>query len=129
MAQSACIKINPVNLELEIKGSEAFIEKYFGIIQNMLAGTPAKAKDQAAPKKRGPKKATAVTKPPKKEKTIKVSMTEKVIALVQQSKGGISVDKIIKKTKVAKQQAWNILSTAKKEGKISSVGRGVYAPV
>jgi len=29
---------------------------------------------------------------------------------------------------VAKQQAWNILSTAKKEGKISSAGRGMYAP-
>jgi len=92
MAQSACIKINPVNLEVEIKGSEAFIEKYFGIIQNMLAGTPAKAKGQAAPKKRGPEKAIAALKPKKKKKPKKISITDKVIALVQQSPGGISVD-------------------------------------
>jgi len=128
MAQSSRIKINPATLEVEIEGSQAFVEKYFGIIQSMLSRTPAKAKDKAAPRKRGPGKATAASKPAQKKGQKKVSMTDKVIALVQQSPGGISVDKIIKKTKVAKQQAWNILSTAKKEGRISSVSRGVYAP-
>ena len=128
MAQSSRIKINPATLEVEIEGSQAFVEKYFGIIQSMLSRTPAKAEDKAAPRKRGPGKATAAAKPAQKKGLKKVSMTDKVIALVQQSPKGISVDNIIKKTKVAKQQAWNILSTAKKEGRISSVSRGVYAP-
>ena len=82
--------------------------------------------EPAKKKKRG--KATALTKTSKKPGPKKESMTGKLIALVQQSKSGISVENIIKKTKIEKQQAWNILSTAKKDGKIKSIGRGVYAP-
>lgn len=97
MTQSARIKINPTNLEVEIEGSEAFVKKYFSIIQGMLAGTPAKVKDKAAPKKRGRKKAAATVKPAKKPGPKKISMTGKIIALVQKSSDGISVDDIVKK--------------------------------
>ena len=128
MTQSFSIKFNPQTHEIEIEGSEAFVKKYFDIVQKMLAVTPATVKDKAAPRKRRPNKATAAAKPAKKMGAKKVSMTEKIIALVQQGQGGVSVDNIIKKTKAGRQQAWNILSKAKKEGKISSVGRGVYGP-
>ncbi len=84
--------------------------------------------EQAEQKKRVRKETAAASKPVKKPGPKKVSMTGKIIAIVQKSPKGISVDAIIKKIKVSKQQAWNILSTAKKEGKISSLGRGMYAP-
>ena len=128
MTQTSRIKFNPQTHEIEIEGSEAFVKKYFAIIQKVLVGPSAKAKDKAVPKKRGPKKAAAAAKSAKMMGPKKVTMTEKVIALVQQKQGGISVKNIIKKTKAGRQQAWNILSAAKKEGKISSAGRGVYKP-
>ena len=73
-------------------------------------------------------KAAAASKPAKKPGPKKVSKTGTIIALVQNSPRGISAESIIKKTKIGQHQAWNILSKAKKEGKISSVGRGMYGP-
>jgi len=91
------------------------------------AATTAKAA-KAAPKKRGRKKAAAASKPAKKPGPKKVSMTEKIITLVQKSPKGISAASIIKKTNASKSLVWNRLLKAKKEGKIISVGRGVYGP-
>lgn len=142
MTQSSRIKFNPVTREVEIEGSEAFVKKYFGIVQNMLGGVPpapekkAAAGEKAAPKKRGRRKAAApkapktskAAKASKKPGPKKLSMTGKIIDIVQKSPQGISADAIMKKTKASKSLVWNMLSKAKKSGTVRSLGRGVYGP-
>lgn len=101
-------------------------------VREALADLKVKKKneviEQAEVNKRGRVKTAEVAKPVKKPGPKRESMTGKIIALVQKSPKGISVEAIIEKTNVSKQQAWNILSTAKKDGKISSAGRGMYGP-
>jgi len=65
MKEKSRIRFNPVTKEIEVKGSELFVKKYFNKLQAIMSGSPEKTvavKEKpktikAAPKKKSVKKA------------------------------------------------------------------------
>lgn len=56
----------------------------------------------------------------------KSSATGSVLSLIGKSEKGISIDQIMKQTKLGRQTVNGVLNRMKKVGKIKSAGRGVY---
>jgi hypothetical protein len=139
MKENSRIRFNPITKEVEVEGSESFVKTYFSKLQAMIPGSPKEAvavkekpvKVKAASKKKVEKKPKAVKSPVKKVKKSgekKVTNIDKVIALIQASTEGIKTDKLIEKTGLNKNQIWNIVNRATKEGKIKKVKMGLYGP-
>jgi hypothetical protein len=129
MKERSRVKFNPVTKEIEIEGSEKFVKTYFDKIQKLLAGSQEASKP-AEPRK---KKARSSKKAPKvarkamaKKKTKKVSKSNAVLALIQDSPEGITTTELKEKTGLADRQIWAVIANAKKAGKIRQVKRGVY---
>jgi uncharacterized membrane protein len=118
MVEKSRIKFNPETKEIEIEGTEAFVNKYFDAIQNMITGSysfeksvrrTAKNKESIARKGDG-----------------KSTNTSLVLGLIRESKGGITTPELKKKTGLADKQIWPIIYKAEKQGKIKKADRGVY---
>ena len=133
MAEKSRIRFNPVTKEIEIEGSESFVQTYFGKLQAMLSGAPekkvaikkkpkaAKAPQKKAKKIRQSKKASKVTTGTKRG-----ALSKAVLALIQSSTEGIAMAELKEKTGLKDTQIWNIITGAKKKGTIKQVKRGVY---
>lgn len=83
--------------------------------------TKAKAARRTAAK---PKKAAPNKKPVKKAK--KETASDAVLKIVTGSKGGVDNKTLAEKTGFDKKKIANIVFKLRKQGKIKSVGRGVY---
>jgi hypothetical protein len=134
MAEKSRIRFNPVTKEIEIEGSESFVQTYFGKLQAMLSGAPEKKvaikkkpkavkvpKRKPAKKIRQSKKASKVTTGTKRG-----ALSKAVLALIQSSTEGIAMAELKEKTGLKDTQIWNIITGAKKKGTIKQVKRGVY---
>jgi len=73
------------------------------------------------PRKAGPRKTTA------KKKTIKKTAVEQVVAAIGRSKKGVTTEQIRERTGFSEKKIWDAINRAKKQGKVKSVRRGVYA--
>ncbi len=88
------------------------------------AKTKPARKAPAKPKKKVAKKVVkkAVAKKP-------VTAVDTVLNIIRRSKKGISSAAIVEKTGFVPQKVHNIVYKLKKQGKIKSVGRGLYLKV
>jgi hypothetical protein len=123
MKNNSRIRFNPITKEIEVEGTEKFVEAYFNKLQQMLSGPIEKT---AAAKADPTKKANKTTKKPGKKR---VTNIDTVIGLIKVSTEGISTADLIEKTGLDKRQIWSIVDQAKRDGIIKKVKRGLYSAV
>ena len=96
---------------------------------NKAAGKKTTAKKTTA--KKAPTKAKVVKKAPAKKapapkKGVQVTATDQILKIIKQSKKGVDVSTLKKKTGFDDKKVRNIVFRAAKEGRIIKSGRGVY---
>ena len=95
--------------------------------------TPSKKKTSGKKKvaaKKAPLKKKAVKKKPVKKtaqkKAVAETASQKVYKTISNSKKGIDVPTLIKKTGFNRNKIYNAVKALKKQGKVKSIGTGVY---
>lgn len=102
-------------LKALIKATERISKK----IDKLAEAKPAKtAKAKAKPK--AAKKRVA-------RKAAKVTASDTVLKIIQKKKKGITTAEIKAKTGFKEKKIWDIVNRAKREGKVKSLGKGIYA--
>lgn len=96
------------------------MEKLLDDLEKGPASKSTKAKPKP-PRKTGPRKTAAKKKP--KNKTA----VEQVVAAIGRSKKGVTTEQIRERTGFSEKKIWDAINRAKKQGKVKSVRRGVYA--
>ena len=109
-------------MKVMAQGIEALAEKLDTIAKSRVDKVKAKPAHKAPSK---PKKSVAKKAAPKKP----VTAAETVLKIISRSKKGVSPTTISEKTGFAPKKVHNIVYKLKKEGKIKSVGRGLYLKV
>ena len=104
------------------QGIEALAEKLDTIAKSRVDKDKAKPARKAPSK---PKKPVAKKAAPKKP----VTAAETVLNIISRSKKGVSPATISEKTGFTPKKVHNIVYKLKKQGKIRSVGRGLYLKV
>jgi hypothetical protein len=146
MKKTSYLRFNPENREIELEGTEQFIKTYFDKIQQMLPQSSGEVKEEReAPKKlpvnKAKVKTNATIEVPAFKKVVRVagkkavarkakriSLIDKVVGLIQDSKTGMTTDELRDKTSLTPKQIWAITSRAVKLSKIKTTKRGVYVP-
>jgi predicted Rossmann fold nucleotide-binding protein DprA/Smf involved in DNA uptake len=92
-------------------------------------GKATKPRTKTTVKTKPVKKATKKTTPKKSAPTSKgsVSITDTVFGAIKDADSGITNASIIEKTGFTQKQIANVVLKLKKQGKIKSIGRGVFA--
>ena len=122
------IRFNPVTKEVEIEGTEAFVEAHFKKIQEMLSPPQKKVeKAPAAKPARVSKKAKkeSVTRPVKK-KLKKGDIFNSIVERIKENNKGMTVGALAKDTGFTQQQVRSVIFRAEKQGVIRRAQRGVY---
>ena len=120
------IRYNPQTREVEIEGSEEFVEKHFKQIQGLFAtlketaDEPARAKGKAG---RVPSKQKPATG------RIRGKIFTAVIDAIKASSHGMSTPDLMKVTDYSQQQVRSVIFKAAKTGIIRTARRGVYVAV
>jgi predicted Rossmann fold nucleotide-binding protein DprA/Smf involved in DNA uptake len=107
---------------LSYQGIEALAKK-LDVITKARFDEKAKAK----PARKAPEPKRSVAKKAARKKPITAAAT--VLKIINRSKKGVSPATISEKTGFAPKKVHNIVYKLKKEGKIRSVGRGLYLKV
>ncbi|MBW2642130.1 MAG: hypothetical protein JRC89_01880 [Deltaproteobacteria bacterium] len=107
-------------MKVMAQGIEALAEKLDAIAKSRVDEKP-KRKAKAKPARKAPKPKKAV---PKKEKP--ATAVDTVLRIVNRSKKGVDTNTLVKKTGYDKKKIANLVYKLKKQGKIKSVGKGVY---
>lgn len=97
------------------------VEKMEKLLDEIEKDTSTKRTKTKPPKKPGPRKTTA------KKKPIKKTAVEQVVAAIGRSKKGVTTEQIRERTGFNEKKIWDAVNRAKKQGKVKSVRRGVYA--
>ena len=104
------------------------MEKIAEKLEDSVPKGKAKAKTvrkaAAKPKKSASKKETPKKAPAKK--AVKETASDTVLAIVNRSKKGVNSATLAEKTGFDKKKVANIVFKLRKQGKIKSVGKGVY---
>ncbi len=142
MKENARIRFNPHTGEVEIEGSEKFVETNLNKLLNFMSLGPKAAKiepqglkarvakgtrkkpAELAPVKRGEKRKEAAV-PAEKEK--KTTLFDMVVGYILESRG-ITTSELKEKTGLTENQIWSITGKAEKLGKIKREKRGIYIP-
>lgn len=61
------------------------------------------------------------------KKAKKVSATDTVLGIIQRRKRGITTPEIKARTGFKEKKIWDIVNRAKRDGKVKSIAKGVYA--
>jgi predicted Rossmann fold nucleotide-binding protein DprA/Smf involved in DNA uptake len=109
------LKIVAEGMKAMAQGVETLAGKLDTIAES---GVGAKTKTPTKRKKPTPKKATPKKKP--------ITAAETVLKVISRSKKGIGPISIANKTGFPPKKVHNIIYKLKKQGKIKSVGRGLY---
>lgn len=92
-----------------------------------------KSQETKKPKPKARVKAKKAIKAPARRpvsrKTAKVTAVDRVLGIIWNSKGEVTAAQIKKKTGFSNQKIFDIISRAKKQGKVKTVARGVYTKV
>lgn len=75
--------------------------------------------------KKAPAKKVAVKKPAAK-KTVQLSAADTVLGFIKRSRKGVDTAALMGKTEFNQKKIFNVIYKLKKQGKIKSVGKGVY---
>ena len=137
MDGQARIKFNPITKEIEVEGSEQFVKIYFDKIQSMLSGKEdavpeAPVKEEKAPEgkpakiRQSKKSPIAINEVNVTKQIKKGGMSRTVLALIRDSKEGLTTTELKEKTGLTDKQIRPIVSSAKKTGKIKLLKPGVY---
>ena len=135
------------DLQSVLKGLKTVTGKAENVIKKLdkFEATQAKAKSagkktvgrkpksrvtaKAKPKSNPPVKKAAKKMPTQRIKVVaeaKVTVVDAILGTILGSKKGVTTSDIMEKTGLNKNQVWNVVSRAKKAGKIRTVQRGVY---
>jgi uncharacterized membrane protein len=143
------IKFNPSSMEIEIEGSQAFVETYFDKIQSLILSVAQEVREEPRKRKsRTPKKAVIAGKGVKAKKAGKEkkagkpamrnkrsggrrgpgsSNTDRVLELIRENPSGVTTSDLKVNTGLSEQQIWGVIYAAEKRGKVRKVKRGMYA--
>jgi predicted Rossmann fold nucleotide-binding protein DprA/Smf involved in DNA uptake len=129
MPSQSRIKFNPATREFEIEGTEAFVKKYFDMIQELFGSESEKVKKGKSGTplktvKAGKKIVKGLLPSQKRAKPGTIKGT--ILKALENAKGVVAVKDIIKKTGLNKTQVNGTLIVLKKKGQVKSVGRGMY---
>ena len=120
-----------VALKAVAEGLRTIAQGMEKIAEKLEVSTPnnqAKAKPgrnaAAKPKKAAPRKAAPKKAPAKK--AVKETAANAVLKIITRSKNGVDSATLAKKTGFDKKKLANIVFKLRKQGKVKSVGRGVY---
>jgi predicted Rossmann fold nucleotide-binding protein DprA/Smf involved in DNA uptake len=110
-------------MKVMAKGIETLAEKLDTIAKSRMDETP-KRKAKAKPARKAPAKPK---KPVPKKKP--ATAAETVLAIINRSKKGVDTATLMKKTGYNQKKLANLVYKLRKQGKIKSVGKGVYLKV
>jgi len=106
-----------------------------GIQKEVQTALKKKTKKAPAKKKTATKKKVAAKKAPAKKKVVKKkpakkttpeTASQKIYKIISNSKKGIDVATLIKKTGFNRNKIYNAVKALKKQGKVKSIATGVY---
>jgi uncharacterized membrane protein len=148
------IKFNPSSMEIEIEGSQSFVETYFDKIQSLILSVAQEVRAEPGTKKvRRQKKAGKAGKTVKAKKagTAKKarnakkerkpvsgrtragdrrsrgsSNTDQVLDMIRENPSGVTTSELKAGTGLSEQQIWGVIYAAEKRGKVRKVKRGMY---
>ncbi len=104
--------------------TEKIAKKLNKLEKAMAAKKPrAKARVKAKPAKE------RVTRKVTVKKRTKVTAIDAVLGVIKRSRKGVTTAQIKEKTGFNEKKIWDIVNRAKRQGKVKSVGRGVYVKV
>jgi len=119
------------SLQSILKGLKALTERTEKL-EKQLAKFE-KAQVTKKPKPKAKVKPKQVRKAPARRtvsrKTAKITAVESVLGIIRSSKGEVTAAQIEKKTGFSNKKIFDIISRAKKQGKVKTVARGVYKKV
>ncbi len=105
------------DLQSMVKSLKELTEKTDKMIKRLEK--PGKAQAAKKPKAKAVKKAVA-------KKPAEMSANETVLAIIKRSRKGVDKAALVKKTAFEGRKIWDIIYSLKKQGKIKSVGKGLY---
>lgn len=121
----ARIRFNLSTGELEIQGTEAFVETYFSKIKALLEkpavlSTPGRKKTT---KKRTPPiiRESSEATPPRKD-----TKTETLLTILREMPEGLNTKDLMERTGFTDRQVRTIIYRAEKQGLIRKLRRGIY---
>ena len=119
------------SLQSILKGLKALAERTEKLEKQL--GKFEKPQATKKPKPKARVKAKQVRKAPARRpvsrKTVKITAFDSVLGIIRSSKGEVTTAQIKKKTGFSNKKIYDIISRSKKQGKVKTVARGVYAKV
>ncbi len=119
------------SLQSILKGLKALTERTEKLEKQLVKFEKAQATKKPKPKTRV--KSKQVRKVPARRpvarKTVKITAVDSVLGIIRNSKGEVTAAQIEKKTGFSNKKIFDIISRAKKQGKVKTIARGVYAKV
>ena len=120
---AARIKFNPVTKEVEIEGTEKFVETHFKRIEKILSPPKEKVKERPS---RVSKKAERLVKRPVRKGLKRGEIFNTVVAIIRESGEGVTTGELVKKTGFTQQQVRTVIFKAEKDSVIQRSKRGTY---
>jgi hypothetical protein len=119
------------SLQSILKGLKALAERTEKLEKQLAKFEKAQATKKPKPKAKVKSKPVRKAPPrkPVSKKPEKITSVDSVLGVIQKSKGEVTTAQIKKKTGFSNQKIFDIISRAKKQGKVKTVSRGVYTKV
>jgi uncharacterized membrane protein len=119
------------SLQSILKGLKALTERTEKLEKQLVKFEKAQATKKPKPKARVKAKPArkAPARRPVSRKTAKITAVDSVLGIIRNSKGEVTAAQIKKKTGFSNKKIFDIISRAKKQGKVKTVARGVYTKV
>jgi predicted methyltransferase len=121
--------------EVEVEGTEKFVQIYFSKLQQLMSGDAERTRKRRGRRKAAPKRTVAkktrkaAAKKAGEPKAGKESAIANVVNVIQRSTEGLSTKELKEKTKLNSRQVWAAIYRALKLGKIQKAKRGLYMKV
>ncbi|MFC1826221.1 hypothetical protein ACFLYZ_02375 [Thermodesulfobacteriota bacterium] len=123
------LKKNLQSINKELKALAKKVNQIVVAVGKLEKPKAAKKPKAKAVKRKPAKKTVAkkvAVKKPAVKKPAKISVIDTVLGFIERSKKGIGTATLMKKTGFNERQIHNNVYKLKKQGKVKSVGRGVY---
>lgn len=121
-----------VFLKTVVDGMKGMAQGIEALAEKLDTITKARMDEKAKPVKKAPAKKVAAKKAPAKKVVEKAAAkkpataVDTVLKVINRSKKGVDTAAIMKKTGFSQKKIHNVIYKLKKQGKVKSVGKGVY---